>query len=1482
MRGFGKKSFYVMITTYLSIWFVISLVAGGILDSYKNTINEALKLEGYRTETIKEENEDTEYFKSSYVKKDEDGKPLTVTESNGYTHEVYDDEALNKKNIEKARQVQREGTTILWNSKTNGLPLNKDDKVSLFSHSSVDFAYSGAGSGYAYVKGAADLKNGLTSAGLQVNTKLWDFYSKGAGSGEEYTRELKNKVNEVPWSKYGDAEKTSFATYNDAAIITISRKLGEGSVANGGAYDANHQSADTLSGDYFDFSAQEIKMIQEVINYKKNNVFKKVIVLLNTPTGLWLEPLMQFKDDIDSCVWVGQGGFEACNEIGNILAGNSIPSGHLVDTFVYNTRSCPAYVNAFSSIYENVDKYNFKNIEYQGGYIIYAENIYVGYKYYETRYEDAVLNRYNATSSKGVVSGSGNWKYSDEVAFPFGYGESYTEFEYNNYQVNKNSDGNYEVTLEVKNVGNNKGADAVQIYVQKPYTDYDIEYNLEQSAVNLAGYAKTRELDPNESEVVKIIVDDDAFKTYDDENKKTFIREKGTYYIAAGHNAHNALNNILNEKGYTPSNTNNVMDEVGDKSLVKAFSFDKDDFNTFSVSDSTNKEITNQFEQADWNKYANKSNGEVTYLSRSDWDKTYPTEVLKLSLNDKFAADLAYNKKVAANPNDKMPLYNQPHQFNLIDMRKLDYDNQAWDTLLNQLTLDEQIQLLANSYHGTPAILSIAKHKELTNDGPMGIRYKYENSSLRTMSFPSNVLLAASYNDVLAREIGELLGEDMLHSGLSGIYAPSANLHRTTYGGRSYEYYSEDGFISGIMAKEQVIGIQSKGCYVNMKHLALNDQESGRYGVATWANEQSIRETYLPAFEPAVEEGNATGIMSAFNRLGAIWSGAHSGLCNVVLREEWGFEGFVISDCAWRFYMGPVDGLMGGTDCILDENIDETPYQDAKNNPTIALKIREATHRVLYVIVNSNAMNGISSNTRIYEVKVWWQHLVTGVQIGFGVLLGISIVALVLSIIYNKQINEYLRAKRIKKLTKKNENASNPEYVRKHKIKIIAISIPIVGIVAATIGTLTPLLINNCPSSSSSSSSSENISSNQPNVDEAKEYRFEAECAEIVTNIPTLGAGIEPNKTVASTNYPSGDAYVWKLQGAGEASLTFHVYSSEDTTATLTFCIGLSNEKTAAQLFNVTINDSPITYYDPVTVFPKYDAVGDLRYFNWTNLPVADVTLKEGHNTVVLTKNTDGLNLDYISFITTATLQEGRDVINGGHYYHDLEVVTEPSYECTGEVVGRCKNCRHSNTIQLPKISVENGYTKTDIIENGVDKFGEAKYEYTINDQTFTFNLKTYPTNSSGYKFEAERGILTGDAVSGRDVDSHNPSGGSYVEKMSSNIAGITIKITSNKDVEALFIINLGCRNDMDLKCNKGRTLTVNDELVNISDDVIFKKANSTYNWFNWREYDVAMISLKSGVNIISFDNIDDSSKFSNVDYFKIISTSTLDWYFEV
>ncbi len=1470
----------------MALWLVVVNIAGTVLNSYEQVINNALGLSGYRTETIVTEGEDLEYFKSEFVKKDENGNVIYITDENGYVHAAYDDEALRATAIDAARQLQREGTTILWNSDDSGLPLSKGDKVSLFSRSSVAWGYSGGGSSVAY-KGD-DMKTVLTGVGLSVNTKLWDFYKNGAGSS--YVREGMIKMNEVPWNVYTDDVKSSFASHGDAAIVVLTRLTREGSVGGAGA-DVTQTSADTPTGDYLDLSYEESQLLDELIALKNAGTFSKVVVLLNTPASIFMNGLVERKADIDCCMWVGQTGSQGLNEIGNILVGNSTPSGHLADTFLYDTRSTPVYANSAASMYTNASEMGLTNINSQGVYMVYAEGIYIGYRYYETRYEDAVLGRGNATSATGAVNSESDWVYGEEVAFPFGYGAAYTTFAYSNYSAVENADGDYTVTLTVTNTGSKAGSDAVQIYVQKPYTTYDKMWGIEESAVNLAGYAKTDMLDPGKSQEITVIVEADAFKTYDAYNKKTYIREKSegidAYYITAAQDAHEAVNNILAAKGKTPENTNGVMDAAGNADLVTKFEFDTDDFETFSTSDVTGALITNRFDASDWNFYENKGDETVTYLSRNDWQATYPTETVKLSMTEKMAEDLAYNHTVTANPEDEMPLYEQEHVFNLVDLMGLDYNHDAWNTLLDQLSIDEQIKLLGSAYFGTIAIDSIAKPADRAANGPLGLRETLLDSGKNTISYPSPTLWAATYNDPLVERVGEIMGEEALHSGVTGIYAPGANTHRSSYGSRNWEYYSEDGFLGGMMAKAAVLGIQSKGCYVNMKHCALNDQESYRHGVSVWTNEQAMREIYLKAYEFSVTDADATGMMSAFNRIGTTWSGANKGLYTHVMREEWGMEGFVLSDSAWQAYMGIIDGVMAGNDCILS-NVDLNHYNEARTNPTVAQAVRESTHRILYVIANSNVMNGISSNTRIYEVDEWWQELIVDVQEGVKTAtLAMFIITLLAFVIFRRGPIISLGGSKF--------------------VKAIATLLTIVvavGVAGASI--VIPNYIKNQPvefmsaflpsededgDSDGDTPGEESIPSLKDQLEgEIKDYKFEAECADIKSNFSTF-IGTD-NKTIEQTNYPSGDLFVYRVKNATQMDFSFKVTASEDAKAVLTMCMGLREwSMTPANVFDFAVNGEPVEVSTDV-VFPISRGV---QYFDWTELELVIIDLKAGENEITICKKAglgdakgNGLNFDYIELSSAANL-EWTSEVGVGHTYEAWKTVSEPTFDTAGKVGAHCTTCRDYKTLEIPAISTTNGYTQI-TKSNGL--YSVTDWTYEVDGYTYTTTVYNYPEGWTNYRFEAECAEIVTDRTNCVGTDNKTLAGANYpsgellVSQMkNANEMKLTFNVTSSAATYAILDMCMGLR-EWEMVMADVLTLTVNGVEIDTEGVVFPVEFNSKLRYFDWTEVQVAVVALRAGDNEIVIEKKaglgDGVGHGLNFDYLGISTTAALQWTGEV
>lgn len=870
-----------------------------------------------------------------------------------------------------AEQVEAEGAVLLYN-KEHALPLNRGVKVSLLSNSSVNPVYGGTGSGNIDASKAVSFKEGLQMAGFVVNETLWDFYENGPGS--IYKREeggiiahTSQKVSEVPWENYTEEAKNSLRVYNDAAIVLLSRIGGEG-------VDLEH-----VNGNYLALDEHEKEMLLQISEMKRQGAIGKIIVLLNSANPIQLDFMNNEEMEIDALLWIGDVGLKGTEAVCKILAGEINPSGSIVDTFVYDNFSAPAMQNAVATQYvlpldyvpEAADDMRKKEAavvediipKKASHYMIYQEGIYVGYRYYETRYEDYVIGRGNA----------GDYQYEKTVAYPFGFGLSYTDFEYSDTSVKYKADTDqYEVQVTVTNTGNSfAGKETVQVYLQSPYTEYDKEYGVEKAAVTLCGFAKTKQLNLGESERVTIYVDRRDIASYDSYNKRTYIVEPGEYHFAVATNAHEAVNHILAKKGYTPQKTAGRMDAVGNPKMVYTWTESRFDDTTYSVSE-TGAVVTNQLDNADLNLYVG-SPQKITYLSRKDWTGTYPKEMVSLSLTEHLIQDL---QNIQYDPYDyeqmDMPTLGADNDLDLIEMRGLSYDDPKWEPLLDQLTFKEMSSMIADGFHWNMAAESVEAPGSRDENGPQGLTASLIKAEYGATAFPSEDVMAATFHRDLMYEVGRCIGNDCLRAGVSFLYGPGNNIHRTPYGGRNFEYYSEDGYLSGEISAAEVAGMKEKGVGVLMKHFALNDSEKERIGLGVWLNEQTAREIYLKAFQAPVEDADANGVMVAYTRFGATWSGGHYGLLTGILRNEWGCEGKIITDNALDVYVNPADFVLAGgsiMDAMLPTQL--RMIKQYKEDARMVAAMKEAAHRNLYAVVNSNAMNGVGPETDIELTTPW-------------------------------------------------------------------------------------------------------------------------------------------------------------------------------------------------------------------------------------------------------------------------------------------------------------------------------------------------------------------------------------------------------------------------------------------------------------------------------------------------------------------------------
>ncbi|MBR1812711.1 MAG: glycoside hydrolase family 3 protein [Lachnospiraceae bacterium] len=985
-----KTKLWTALAGACSILLCLVLVGNHFATSYASMINKQLGVSS--TRVVVDENAETlMFYETSF--KDADGNR--------------DDEALTAWQKALCEQIQGEGSVLLTNH--DALPLEKGLGITAFGRSSSDIIYGGTGSGQVDTANAATLLSALTDAGFQVNTAMLDWYAaqinqmkedgtnrSTAGMFAEYEAvPSATRLSEVPVASI-EGSGVSYDGYKDVALVVLGRSGGEGS--------------DLATGNFTDgesyFELQDVE--RELLSYVSSQGFGKIVVLINSSNALAVDWVEDPAYKIDACLWIGGPGQYGMNAVAQILNGDINPSGHLVDTFSVSSLSAPAMQNFGAYTYANADPAtgyvggqeidgvpgDLTRIRYAIHYLVEEEGIYVGYKYYETRYEDAVLGQGNASGSAGTFASSGNWNYAEEVGYPFGYGLSYTTFEQtlNSVTYDAQTDS-YLVEVSVKNSGSVAGKSVVQVYGQQPYTDFDRENRIEKAAVQLVGFEKTKLLAPGETEQVTVTVERKELTSYDSYVNKTYILEDGTYFLAIGDDAHDALNNILAAKGKT---TADGMDADGDAAKTYRFEVASTDASSYAYSEANmGYRITNQFDEADLNYYGDM----VTYLSRQDWEGTFPTSYEGLTATDEMIQGLQFNYTKGTEDADVV-LGSTETSYNIAMFYGVAYDDPLWEDLLNQLTLEEMAEIVGHSGYGTSAIASVGLDATVSADGPQGIKGTYAGSA--TVAYTSEPVMAATFNRDLLSDMGKSMGEDALRSDskIVGWYGPAMNIHRTPYSGRNFEYYSEDSFLSGVLAAEEVKTAQEMGLVSYIKHFALNDFETYRQSVATFATEQAIREIFLKSFQYAVEDGGARAVMTSFNRIGTRWAGAHKGLLTNVLRNEWGFTGVALTDAvmANRNWMDVSIGVEAGNDTWLSSGDWLVPLiqEWAANDSKLLTNLREASHRYLYAYANSSALNGMSANSHVEYVTPAWRQTLNIVMYTIGIL---TVLCFILSLI---------------------------------------------------------------------------------------------------------------------------------------------------------------------------------------------------------------------------------------------------------------------------------------------------------------------------------------------------------------------------------------------------------------------------------------------------------------------------------------------------
>ena len=907
--------------------------------------------------------------------------------------------------LAKVQEVEAEGIVLLKNE-GNTLPLAAGSEVSLFGITTIDPVYGGTGSGAVDAAGAPNYVDVFGKSGLTVkNTDLLDYYAEQ--KADENLGRNNYAIGEGAWKKVkknlGDDNEQVEGT---DAFFVIGRVGGEGSDMTRGA---GKEDAANDGEDYLTLNEDEMGMLEGLAGLKEDGVIRSITVIINSANPISTGFLFDEELAIDAAMWVGSVGQTGLYAVGDVVSGAVNPSGSLPDTWWMDNMANPVMNNFAAYTYDDFKTY------FPGGdtaftkYVVYQEGIYLGYKYTETRYEDVVMGTPKA----------GKFDWSKTVSFPFGFGLSYSTFRLSDMEVTKSGEGQqtiYTVTVDVKNTGSAAGKKTVQIYAQKPYTDYDKANQIEKASVELVGYGKTQILQPGESETVTVTIPEYYLTSYDTYGTGAYILEDGTYFLTAAENSHAAVNNILSAKGYTPDDG---MTAEGSDSLVYSFeqTFDKD---TYAAAYGTGAEVTPLFADADMNRYEGAEGQTITYYSRSDWEGTVTPGTVKLTMTARIAADVVLDDSdLPDGTGIEFPTMGENADLQLINMMDFDYDDPMWDTFMDQLTFDQMAAITCTGLRETAAVQEIGKPYTVDHNGPSGVTQKYaylesgngyavvENDpdkNTKGTCYPCNGIVAATFNDQLVREVGELIGEDAMWAGYAGLYGTGLNIHRSPYSGRVFEYYSEDGMLTGLIDTAETLGIQSKGVYVYNKHFVLNDQEENRAGIGTWCNEQALREIYLRAFELPIVNADAKCVMTAYNRLGAQWSGAYYNLLTGWLRGEAGMSGFAVSDMYDYSYMVGANEIAAGNDIpdgeLLTNGYSLKPYAQggAAENAAVVQAMRESSKRVLYTVLHSRGMDGISSNMKVVSVTPWWQATLNYAEYTLMALTALAAVLLILDI----------------------------------------------------------------------------------------------------------------------------------------------------------------------------------------------------------------------------------------------------------------------------------------------------------------------------------------------------------------------------------------------------------------------------------------------------------------------------------------------------
>ena len=1021
------------LTALFAVLLVIVLIATSICNTYASTINDALGLKD--SEFVNDDvdpDADLEYYKSTFG-------DLTKEENLKEMIKFLQDQNENE---------MREGAALLYNQ-NNALPLGKGLKVSTFGNGAKNPVRTDGGASTRVSEDVSiNLKDALAKEDIEVNPTIWDALPTTAYTIAGYSIPRGSTTGSWGGAGYNEnsiefyqQQMANVGDYDDAAIIVIGRKGAEGT-------DNAMSMADNTTGEVisslslFENEKQMINLIAD------SGKFDKVILVLNT--GGYAMETYEVEDKVDAILMMGNPGRYGLTGVAEILSGTTNPSGKLVDTYAKNSLSAPAVVNSgtntpfFSNSGLPSDMEAYEVVRGGAGTFggkipaneqvalisIQVENIYIGYRYYETRYADVVTGDGNKNASSGVGAsfGASEWKYENEISYPFGYGLSYTTFEQSIESINTDGD-DVVVEVKVKNTGSVAGKNAVQVYAQTPYGEYEKENMVEKAGIQLAGYGKTGLLAPGAEETVTVTIDKYLLASYDDNNLKGYYLSSGDYYFAVGSDAHDALNNVLALRGFgvadgMVASTAQDNNAAGNADLARKWTLNSRDEESYMYSETANgtpgTRVTNQFDDCDINYWIEDA---ATYLSRSDWEGTYPVEQTTVAATDEMLERMGgtENEVLWYETPEGAPSFNEvaanfgnDKGITIASMREIPIsEKEAWREFIFQAELEEFALCLGESFSGYPAAgdyIPAAPIGDGTNGGAGGSDVTVGSTTYSAVQYTSKNILTGTFNDDLYAGRGRAMGEEAHLAGKSECFNLGIDLHRTPFGGRNSEYMSECPTLTYLASIPEVKAMQECGVAAAPKHFVGNDQETGRDGVAVFFTEQAFREGSLRGGEGALRVANAGGIMQSFERLGTDFASLDTAMNTNVLRTEWGWDGNIITDAVpiesgdtWGngYRSHSIEMLASGTNAFcLDFAGEHAPkaleWAREHNDGYILEKLIDSVIHHAYVVSRTVPTNGISGSGHMEYYRVWWEDALLAAAIVCGVLAAAGAVLLVI------------------------------------------------------------------------------------------------------------------------------------------------------------------------------------------------------------------------------------------------------------------------------------------------------------------------------------------------------------------------------------------------------------------------------------------------------------------------------------------------------